>query len=287
MATNVFKTYYHLTKPGIIRGNMLTAIAGFLLASHGHIRFGLLLATLSGTALLIACGCVLNNYLDRHLDKKMARTKRRALVLGTVSKQQALLYAAVLGLSGFIILIELTNWLTCVIGLLALFFYVVLYGVAKRRTVYGTLVGSVPGAASIVAGYTAVTGRLDPGALLLFLILVAWQMPHFYAIALYRLDDYTAAKLPVMPVAKGTAITKIQILLYITAFTAAVVSLSLFGYSGPVTLVAAALLGLAWLGLGLKQYTALSDERWGRSMFLFSLVVLSILCVTISLDSFL
>ncbi len=283
---NVFKTYYDLTKPGIIRGNLLTAAAGFFLASQGHIDSWLLLATLAGTSLVIASGCVLNNYIDRNIDQKMARTSKRALVLGTVSETEALVYATGLNLLGFMILAVYTNTLTVAIGLLAVLFYVVIYGVAKRRSVYGTIVGSIPGAASVVAGYTAVTGQLDMAALLLFVILVAWQIPHFYAIALYRLDDYTAAKLPVMPVAKGVGITKIQILFYISAFTAAAVSLTLFGYTSYVSLVVSTLLGLAWLGLGLKGYRSHDDKRWGRTMFLFSLLVITLLCVTIAIDSF-
>ncbi len=282
----MLKTYYDLTKPGIIRGNLLTALAGFLLAAQGTINLRLLLAILAGTTLMIASGCVFNNYLDRHIDKLMARTNRRALVLGSVSKIQALSYATILGLVGFAILVRYTNWLTTLIGLLALFFYVVVYGLAKRRSIHGTIVGSLPGAASIVAGYTAVTGRLDTTSLLLFLIMVSWQMPHFYAIALYRYDDYKTAKLPVLPVKKGVSATKTQIMLYVAGFTIAAAALSIFGYAGRFYMVVALLLGLSWLGFGLKTYAITASKKWGRQMFLFSLVVITVLCLALSIDSF-
>lgn len=283
----MFKTYYLLTKPGIIRGNIMTAAAGFFLAAQGHIDWSLLAATLGGMSLVIASGCVFNNYIDRSIDKKMLRTKGRALVLGLVSKAQALTYATALGLLGFMILLLHTNRLTTMIGLVALFFYVVVYGFAKRHSVHGTIVGSLPGAASIVAGYTAVTGRLDTAALMLFLILVCWQMPHFYAIALYRFDDYAAAGLPVLPVKKGTAATKQQILFYIAAFTGAAATLSVFGPASFAYFIVATLLGIAWLSKGLKNYTTKDDKAWGRTMFLFSLFVITILCIMIILDSLL
>lgn len=283
----MIKTYYLLTKPGIIRGNSMTAAAGFFLASQHHINAQLLAAALIGTSLVIAAGCVFNNYIDRTIDKKMARTKQRALVLGIISRQQALTYATALAILGFVVLAVYTNWLTVAIGVAALFFYVVLYGIAKRRSVHGTIIGSVPGAASIVAGYTAVTGRLDGAALLLFLILVCWQMPHFYAIALYRFDDYAAAGLPVLPVKKGSIAAKKQILFYITVFTVAAASLSLFEYTGPAYLAVVLLLGLAWLSLGLKNYTVKDDKSWGHAMFLFSLLVIIVFCIALSLDSLL
>ena len=159
--TTRFKTYYSLTKPGIIRGNILTAIGGFLLASKSDVSFGLLAATLAGIALIIACGCVLNNYIDRDIDKKMDRTKKRPTATGKVSGRQVALFAILLGVSGFYLLSKYTNTLTVLVGLIGLFSYVVLYGAAKRKSIYGTHVGSISGSMSIVAGYTAVTGRIE------------------------------------------------------------------------------------------------------------------------------
>jgi protoheme IX farnesyltransferase len=283
----MFKTYYLLTKPGIIRGNLVTAIAGFFLASQGHVRGWLLLETMVGVSLVIASGCVFNNYIDRGIDAKMERTKKRALVNGSISATGALVYASVLGAGGFLVLAWYTNLLTVVLGLLGLFFYVVVYGVGKRRGVYGTVIGSISGALPPVAGYTAVSGRLDAGAAILFLILVCWQMPHFYAIALYRLKDYAAAGLPVLPVVKGPRTTKIQIMAYIITFTVAAVALTAFGYAGFTYLAVVILLGAGWLGLGARGFRAGDDQRWARKMFLFSLAVIMILSLTISLNAWL
>jgi protoheme IX farnesyltransferase len=281
------KNYYHLTKPGIIRGNLITALAGFLLASQGHIDFWLLLATLAGISLIIASACVFNNYIDRNIDKKMARTKKRALVTGLIAGRNAMLYATTLGVVGFGVLAAYTNFLTVLLGLIAIFSYVVLYGFAKRRSVHGTLVGTLPGALPPVAGYTAAMNQLDAAAIILFLILVFWQMPHFYAIAMYRFDDYKAAGVPVLPVKKGMKAAKVQILLYIVAFIIACAALAVYGYGGDTYLVVSLVLGYSWLYLGVKGFKTADDKRWARKMFGFSLLVISLLSLVISLNAWL
>ena len=278
----MFKTYYSLTKPGIIYGNVLTAAAGFLLAAKGHVDLWLLVATLIGTSLVIATACVSNNYIDRGIDKKMARTKKRALVQGTVPAHSAIMFAALLGVVGFLVLILFTNMLVVGVGLVAFIDYVVLYGIAKRRSVHGTIVGSISGAAPVVAGYVAVTNRLDLGALIVFLILVLWQMPHFYAIALYRLKDYAAAGIPVLPREKGSKVTKLEILLYIAAFTVACALLTVFGYAGWTYLAVVIALGLLWLWLGLQGFKTTSNEQWARKVFLFSLIVILLLSLMLA-----
>ena len=284
---NRLKICYRLTKPGIVYGNAITAIAGFLLASKGSVDLGLLAATVGGLSLVVASACVFNNYIDRGLDQRMDRTKKRALAVGSLRPKVAIAYATTLGVAGFALLAIFTNWLSFFIALTAFIFYVVFYGIAKRRSVHGTLVGSLPGAAPPVIGYCAVTGQLDGGALLLFLIMVFWQMPHFYAIAMYRFADYKAAGLPVLPVKRGFAETKIQILLYISAFIVALCGLTIFGYTGYAYLVVAGLVGLAWLALGIKGYRAINDKLWARQMFLFSLLVTLVVSVMISANSLL
>lgn len=283
----MLKSYYYLAKPGIIYGNLVTATAGFLLASKNHLDLLLLLETLLGIALVIASACVFNNYIDRDIDKKMARTQKRALVSGLVPVRNALVYASVLGILGFLVLSFSTNLLTVIIGLIGYIDYIVLYGLAKRRSVHGTVVGSVAGAMPIVAGYTAVTNRFDSGAFLLFLILVFWQMPHFYAIAIRRLKDYKAAGLPVLPVKKGVHATKIQILIYILAFSVAVVLLSVFGYTGYIFLAVMGLLCLEWLRRGVQGFGTKDDIAWARSMFLFSLIITLSLSIMISIGGLL
>lgn len=280
------QTYYRLTKPGIIYGNSLSVIAGFLLASQGHIDVVLFVATLVGIALVMAAGCVYNNYLDRGIDARMARTKKRALVTGTVRGRYALLYATVLAGLGFADLIVFTNTITVILGIIAIIMYVIVYGVAKRATTFGTIVGSVSGALPPAAGYTAVTGSFDGGAWLLFLTMTFWQMPHFYAIAIYRLKDYTAAGIPVLPAKRGVARTKLSIMLYIAAYVVVASLLAVFGYAGIIYLVVTLGFGLAWLIRGLVTYRNPDAEKWARKMFFFSLNVLLAWTVAISIDSF-
>jgi protoheme IX farnesyltransferase len=270
--TSTLSAYYYLTKPGIIYGNLVTAAAGFLLASRNHFYPVLLIETLLGLALVIASACTFNNYLDRGIDQKMKRTKSRALVIGTISSRAALIYGTLLGICGYFILAAFTNWLVVGAAALAQFVYVILYGLAKRRTIYSTLIGAVPGAIPPVVGYLALTNRVDSAAVILFLILVFWQLPHFYSIGLYRYKDYKAAGLPILPVIKGETAAKRQIIGYILAFTASATLLSIYGYSGYIYLAAALVLGFGWLSVGIKNYH-ISGKLWGRQMFLLSLVV--------------
>lgn len=281
------RTYYELTKPGIIRGNLLTCAAGFLFAADGHVPFGLLGITLLGTALIIAAACVVNNIIDRDIDRLMARTKQRALAVGAIRIRFALLYATVLAVGGLALHIMFVNVLTAGVGLVGFLAYTILYSYAKRHSTHGTLVGTISGATPPVAGYTAVTGRLDVGALLLFLILVSWQMPHFYAIAIYRAKEYKKAKLPVLPVVKGMQRTKTEILSYIIGFVIASLLLSAFGYTGYTFALVTLLLGGIWLKKGLGGFARSDHAVWGKQMFIFSLVVLLTTSSTLALSSWL
>ena len=281
----MFKKYYHLTKPGIIRGNLLNATAGFLLASRYHIDLWLLVAVLAGTSLVVASGCVFNNYLDREIDKKMARTKKRALVIKTVSVRNALLFATFLGIAGFTTLALWTNWLVVLIGFVGYIDYIVLYGYTKRHSVHGTLVGAVSGATPALAGYCAVTGRIDSAAVIIFLMYSAWQMAHFYAIAMYRYDDYKRAGIPVMPVARGMLPTKLQTLIYIGIFTAIASLLTAYRYTGYIYLVAMIGTGTAWFIRGMQLFNGKDDKLWGKKMFLFSLIVVLVMAVMLALGA--
>jgi heme o synthase len=281
----MIKTYYLLTKPGIIMGNLITTASGFLLASRGHFDLRLFLATLMGLGAVIASACVFNNYIDRESDKKMARTKNRALAKGLISGKNAMFFAIFLGLLGGLVLGLYTNILAVVIAAFGFLIYVVLYSFWKYRSSSATLVGSISGAVPPVVGYCAVSGHLDIGAILFFLIIVLWQMPHFLAIAMYRFTDYAAASIPVLPVKKGIPTTKMQMLLYIIAFIMATFMLLAFGYTGYVYLAVAAILGLAWLGLCIQGFKGENDKLWARNMFRFSLVVIIGLSAMISLDA--
>lgn len=281
------KIYYRLTKPGIVYGNAIVAVAGFLFASRGNIDIWLLLAMLFGISFVIASACVLNNYIDRDVDSKMSRTKKRAVPAGKVSGRNAIAYAIILGVIGFGLLIAYTNLITVALGSIAYFTYIVLYGIAKRTSVHSTLVGSISGAIPPAAGYVAVTGVFDMGALLLFVIMTVWQMPHFYAIGMYRHKDYAAAGLPVLPVKKGMHAAKIQIMAYIAVYILAATLLTLFGYAGITYLVIMVVMGMVWFWKGVQGFKAKDDEKWARMMFLFSLKVLLTFALLLSIDWYL
>lgn len=280
----MIKTYYMLTKPGIIMGNIITTAGGFALASKGQINYWLFLATLIGLSLVIASAGVINNYLDRHADGKMARTKNRPLVKRLITERSAILFAIMLGISGFSILALYTNLLTVFVTLAGFLIYVVLYVIWKYRSVHGTIIGSLAGAVPPLVGYCAVSGRLDLAGLILFMILVLWQMPHFFAIALYHFDDYAAASIPVLPVKKGIYVTKVHMLVYIVAFILTTLMLTFFNYTGYLYLMAAIVLGLAWFALGVRGFARDDHQAWARHMFRLSLVVITMLCLMISVD---
>lgn len=281
------KAYYGLTKPGIIRGNLITAVAGFLYAAQGSISFGLLIAISVGVSSIIASACVFNNYIDRDIDSKMNRTKNRALVTGAIKTKPALLFASLLGVFGLTLLIVFVNPLTACIGILAFFSYVALYGYAKRKSVYGTIVGSLPGALSLVAGYTAVTNTIDGTAWLLLLIMAIWQLPHFYAIAIYRMSEYKAAGLPVISIKRGVEVAKKHIVIYIVLYGLASSLLHVYSYAGYTYLVAMLAMSLGWLWVALKGYSTKNVDKWAKSVFGFSLLVLLVFSLLISINNFL
>jgi protoheme IX farnesyltransferase len=237
---------------------------------------------LLGLALVIASGCVFNNYLDRGIDKKMNRTKKRALVTRTISDRNAILFASALLFLGVAALL-VVNILTAIAAVLGHFFYVIVYGFWKRKSVYGTLVGSISGAVPPVVGYCAVVNRIDLGAILLFLVLVFWQMPHFYAIAVYRRDEYKNAAIPILSVVEGIKTTKTQILFYIVGFGISSSLLFLMGYKGWVYGLVMISLSAYWLFVGVKGFTVENSDKWGRQMFGLSLVVLLVWSIFVSI----
>lgn len=283
----MLKSYLQLTKPGMVVGNLLPAIGAFLLADNLHIDFSLLVATFGGLALVIAGACAFNNYLDRGIDAKMKRTKKRALVQGAVKPLAALLFANALFLVGAVTLLLATNLYAFTAAMIGFFGYVFVYGYAKRHSHWGTLIGSVPGAMPPVVGYTAVSGRLDSAVLILFVILAVWQMTHFYAIAVYRQADYAAAGLPVLSVRHGLRRTKVEMLIYTCLFLAVAPLLWFYGYAGYVYLLAVVLLGIRWLLLCVRGLTKVDENRWGRQVFGFSLIVLLMFSAIISLNAWL
>ena len=279
------KNYVLVAKPGIVFGNLISAAAGFFLASKGRVEGEALAATLLGISLVVASGGVFNNCADREIDRKMIRTRHRALAAGLIPLKIAVTYATILGIAGLTLLWAATNPLAVVIVLAGLVIYAGVYSLyLKRHSVYGALVGSLAGAAPPLAGYCAVTGRFDLGAVILLAIFSLWQMPHCYAIAVYRFDDYTAAAIPVLPVKQGTAAAKKHMVGYILAFMAATLMLTVGGYTGYSTLAVATGLGLSWLYMAWPGYQAAEERLWARKLFIFSILTIFILSVMISID---
>lgn len=269
-----------ITKPGIIFGNIVTVCGGFFLGSQKHFDFLILLYTLIGMAFVIACGCVVNNVYDKDIDGLMKRTQNRAIVLGMITRQAALLYAFPLGVIGLLILYFMVNPLTMYAALVGLFFYVIIYTIlSKRNTVYGTAIGAISGAMPPVVGYSAATNRFDLLTLVLFLILFFWQMPHFYAIAICRLKDFENAKIPVLPLVKGVKYTKVSMLVYIVFFTISALLPTLLGAAGYVYFAIALCLGLYWLYLAIYGFNSSDDRAWARKVFLFSILAITILSI--------
>lgn len=280
-----FKHFIQITKPGIIFGNVLSVAGGFFLAAQGHIDLGLFLVTVIGTSLVVASGCAFNNCIDRDIDVKMERTRNRAIVQGLISIKVALVYATVLGVLGFGLLYTQANPLAAWCGLIGFAIYVGLYSLyLKRKSVHGTLVGSLSGAMPPVIGYVAVTGRFDMAALTLLVMFSLWQMPHSYAIAIFRFNDYRAASIPVLPVARGISVTKRHILYYILAFVLATLMLTLGGYAGLSYMAVAAAMGMYWLYMAWTGYKAKDDRVWARKLFVFSIFTITALSVMMSVD---
>ncbi len=279
------KDYLLIAKPGIIFGNLISASAGFLLASKGRLDGPALPATLIGISLVVASGCVFNNCVDRNLDRKMLRTRHRALAQGLIKLPFAVSYATLLGLAGTGLLWAAANLLAVSIVLAGLTIYVGVYSLyLKRHSVYATLIGSLAGAAPPLAGYCAVTGTFDLGAVILLSIFSLWQMPHCYAIAVYRFDDYTRAAIPVLPVKQGVAAAKKHMVGYILAFMAATLMLTVGGYTGYSTFAVATVLGLSWLYLAWSGYKAKDERLWAKKLFIFSILTIFILSVMMSID---
>lgn len=276
------KNYYHLTKPGIIYGNLISVVAGFLFASHWH-NLILLIFTLIGAALVIGCGCVINNVIDKNIDKKMKRTQKRATVTGEISIKPAIIYGVVLGITGTVILGLVVNVLSMIVALFGLFVYVVIYGIAKRKTVYGTLVGAFAGAVPPLIGYTAFSNSIDLAGILIFFILISWQLTHFYAISLYRKEDYQKAALPVWSVVKGDWSTQLQAIGFIAVFTVFSISLYFFGYTGYIYLIATFLLSIVWLWYSVLTIKKLTPKAWGKKTFTSSLFILLAISILLAI----
>ncbi len=241
---NLYKSYWGMTKPGIVMMVLVTTSLGFYFADHGLNRPWVLLWTLLGTALSCGGATALNQYLERDADALMQRTKHRAIPMGVIAPAQALGFGTSLILAGLLVLCWKVNLLTAFLSLLTCFLYILVYTPMKRLSWLCTTIGAIPGAIPPLGGWAAATNHLDPGGWILFLILFTWQHPHFYAIAWIYKDDYKKAGFKVLPV----VYPDVQFTLsQITSFSFLLIAFSLMptlmGMSGQIYFWGALVLG--------------------------------------------
>lgn len=242
---------------------------------------------LAALSCIVASACVLNNIQDKDIDARMSRTKNRAMVAGSIDVAWAYIFGFLLLLAGCGLFIAFGTLTSLLVAIFGWSIYVFVYTPAKKRTVYASLIGSLAGATPPVIGYTWVSASLDAAAAILFLILALWQMPHFYSIAIYHLDDYKSAKIPVLPLQKGVLFTKINILFFLISFGLASILLKAKGYTGDIYLILTCALIGWWLWLAIKGFSAKNDKKWARRMFIRSLFVITIISLLITFDHWL
>lgn len=268
-----FRAYITLCKPGIVIGNDMAAVAGYMLASTTNFSFVTFGSMLAGISFIMAASCVINNYFDRGIDAHMRRTARRGLVTHEIAPSHAWGFA--------LLLLTIGSWLlyavsavVMLLGLLGVVSYAFVYTYAKKRTYHATLIGTLPGALPPVIGAVAAGGTDLRLLLALTCLLVSWQMVHFYAIALFRRKDYAAAQVPVISVVKSFAAVRQHMMVWMSLI---VVSVLLFLPLAPITGVV--LIGLTVLGaLRLRPHP--NTTQWARRIFLWSLLVLPLLLIS-------
>lgn len=227
---------------------VFTAVVGMLLAAPGLAPPGLLLAATVGIGLASASAAAINHVLDRRIDERMRRTRRRPLPQGVLSEREALSFAFGLGLVSMIVLVAFVNALTALLTFVSLIGYAVVYtAFLKYATPQNIVIGGAAGAAPPVLGWTAVTGQIDPHALLLFVIVFTWTPPHFWALAISRRKEYLDAGVPMLPVTHGEAFTRLQILLYTVLMVVATLLPFVTGMSGAVYLAGVLVLNAGFL----------------------------------------
>lgn len=279
--TSMLKDFLALIKIGIVNSNLITTFTGIWLALHfTNIHFldhlDIVFFTLMGSSLIIAGSCSLNNFIDRDIDPLMERTKGRPTVTGKINPHLVVILGISLIVLGILLLL-LTTVTAAIIGVIGVISYVGLYTMwTKRLYVSNTIVGSISGAVPPLIGWAAIDASLDPIAWALFLIMFVWQPPHFYALAMRRVEEYRAAGIPMLPVVKGFKTTKNHIVLWVAALLPLPFLLQSLGTS---FLILATLLNIGWLVLGIYGYKMKDDIKWAKLMFVYSLQYLTILFV--------
>jgi protoheme IX farnesyltransferase len=280
------RQFYALTKPRVTMLAVFCAVIGMFLATPGMVPWRVLFAGTAGIALLAGAAFAINCLIEQEIDSKMARTRARPLPRGELTSLQTVVFAGVLGGIGMFLLYRYVNALTMWLTFGTFVGYAVIYTIVlKPATPQNIVIGGLSGAMPPLLGWAAVTGEVAPEALLLVLIIYAWTPPHFWALALYRTEDFTRAGLPMLPVTHGQEFTRLQVLLYTLILIASTLMPFAYGMSGWIYLTTALLLDGLFLYYAVKIYIAYSD-RLAQQTFRFSVVYLAGLFTALLLDHY-
>ncbi len=285
--TNLAAQYWELCKPRVVALILFTALVGMLLADPLYSQWPTLILAMLGIALGASSGAALNHLLDRRIDQQMSRTQHRPLATGQLNGSQVLIFAIFLGVLSMLILGLWVNPLTALLTFLSLIGYGVIYTLfLKWATPQNIVIGGLAGAAPPLLGWSAVTGQIDPYALLLVLIVFVWTPPHFWALAIYRREDYARAAVPMLPVTHGIPFTRWQILFYTVLLIIATILPWLTGMSGLFYLGGALVLNIAFLRYAIRLIK-LQDELIAMRLFNYSIVYLMMLFAFLLTDHYL
>jgi len=280
------RQFYSLTKPRVTMLAVFCAVIGMFLATPGMVPWRVLFAGTAGIALLAGAAFAINCLIEQEIDAKMARTRARPLPRGELTSLQTVVFAGVLGGIGMFLLYRYVNALTMWLTFGTFVGYAVIYTIMlKPATPQNIVIGGISGAMPPLLGWAAVTGEVAPEALLLVLIIYAWTPPHFWALALYRTEDFTRAGLPMLPVTHGQEFTRLQVLLYTLILIASTLLPFVYGMSGWIYLATALVLDSLFLYYAVKIYIAYSD-RLAQQTFRFSVVYLASLFTALLLDHY-
>ena len=256
-----WRSYWGLCKPKVVALIVFTAIVGIFLATPGLPPLDIFVFATLGIALAAASAAAVNHIVDQKIDAQMGRTEQRPLPQGKVNTRNAISFALILGISAMLILSIGVNGLTAFLTFISLIGYAVVYTLyLKRATPQNIVIGGAAGAAPPLLGWVAVTGNIDPEALLLFLIIFTWTPPHFWALAIHRMEEYRTVNMPMLPVTHGVSYTRLQILLYTILLF--VVTLLPYGYgmSGILYLIGTLLLNIGFLTYAILLYRNTHDN---------------------------
>ena len=280
------RQFYALTKPRVTMLAVFCAVIGMFLATPAMVPWRVLFAGTAGIALLAGAAFAINCLIEREIDAKMARTRARPLPRGELTPLQAVVFAGVIGGIGMLLLYRYANALTMWLTFGTFVGYAVVYTILlKPATPQNIVIGGLSGAMPPLLGWTAVTGEVAPEALLLVLIIYAWTPPHFWALALYRTEDFTRAGLPMLPVTHGQKFTRLHVLLYTLILVASTMLPFVYGMSGWIYLATALVLDGMFLYYAVRIYTAYSD-RLAQQMFRYSVIYLAGLFTALLLDHY-